>query len=91
MADAFKAQLKSGVIALLASFEGKVSVVVAVTDDLTARVSAVELVKLAAEQVGGKGGGGRADMAQAGGSDPAAMPKAIAAIEQALATKAKAA
>jgi alanyl-tRNA synthetase len=91
MADAFKQQVKSGVIALTSSFEGKVSVVVAVTEDLTSRISAVELVKLAAEQVGGKGGGGRADMAQAGGSDPSAMPKAIAAIEQALENNAKAA
>jgi alanyl-tRNA synthetase len=91
MADAFKAQLKSGVIALLASYEGKVSAVIAVTEDLTASVSAVDLVKVAAEHVGGKGGGGRPDMAQAGGTDVSAMPKAIAAIEQALATKAKAA
>ncbi len=91
MADAFKAQVKSGVIALLSSSEGKVSMVVAVTDDLTKQISAVDLVKVAAEQVGGKGGGGRADMAQAGGSDPAAMPQAIAAIEAALAGKAKAA
>ena len=85
MADAFKAQMKSGVIALASSFEGKVSVVVAVTEDLTGKISAVELVKVAAEQVGGKGGGGRPDMAQAGGSDAAAMPKAIGAIEKALA------
>jgi alanyl-tRNA synthetase len=88
MADAFKAQVKSGVVALVASFEGKVSVVVAVTDDLTKQVSAVDLVKTAAEAVGGKGGGGRPDMAQAGGADTAAMPKAIAAIEQALKAKA---
>ncbi len=91
MADAFKAQVKSGVIALVASFEGKVSVVVAVTEDLIQRISAVDLVKLAAEQVGGKGGGGRPDMAQAGGTDVSAMPKAIAAIEQALAGTAQAA
>jgi alanyl-tRNA synthetase len=85
MADAFKTQVKSGVVALASSFEGKVSLVVAVTDDLTARLSAVDLVKAGAEQVGGKGGGGRADMAQAGGADATAMPRAIAAIEQALA------
>lgn len=91
MADAFKQQVKSGVIALASSFEGKVSIVVAVTEDLAGKVSAVELVKVAAEQVGGKGGGGRPDMAQAGGSDPAAMPKAIAAIEAALSGSAKAA
>ncbi len=91
MADAFKAQVKSGVIALVSSFEGKVSIVIAVTQDLTKTVSAVDLVKVATEAVGGKGGGGRPDMAQAGGSDVTAMPKAIAAIEQALGDKAKAA
>ena len=83
MADAFKAQMKSGVVALASSFEDKVSIVVAVTDDLTKRVSAVDLVKAGAA-VGGKGGGGRPDMAQAGGADVSAMPKAIAAIEKAL-------
>ncbi len=91
MADAFKAQVKSGVVALASGFEGKVSLVVAVTEDLTSRVSAVDLVKLAAEQVGGKGGGGRPDMAQAGGADVSALPKAIAAIEAALQGKDKAA
>jgi alanyl-tRNA synthetase len=82
MADAFKAQVKSGVIALAASYEGKVSIVVAVTDDLTARISAVDLVKLGAEAVGGKGGGGRPDMAQAGGADVTALPQAISAMEK---------
>ena len=88
MADAFKAQVKSGVIALASGFEGKVSIVVAVTEDLTGTISAVDLVKRAAEAVGGKGGGGRPDMAQAGGSDVSAMPQAIAAIEKALQAKA---
>lgn len=85
MADDFKAQIKSGVIALAASFEGKVSLVVAVTEDLTGRVSAVDLVKIGAEKVGGKGGGGRKDMAQAGGADVSAMPEALKAIEELLA------
>lgn len=85
MADAFKAQIKSGVIALTSSFEGKVSLVVAVTPDMTKRISAVDLVKVGAEALGGKGGGGRADMAQAGGTDVDAMPKAIEAIEKTLA------
>ncbi len=84
MADEFKAKIKSGVVALASSFEGKVSLVVAVTPDLTSRVSAVDLVKVGADQLGGKGGGGRPDMAQAGGTDVAAMPKAIEAIEKAL-------
>jgi alanyl-tRNA synthetase len=91
MADAFKAQVKSGVVALVSSFEGKVSLVVAVTEDLTKKLSAVELVKLGAEAIGGKGGGGRADMAQAGGSDVAKMPDAISAIEQGLKSNAEAA
>jgi alanyl-tRNA synthetase len=85
MADAFKTQIKSGVIALAASYEGKVSLVVAVTDDLTKRISAIDLVKIGAEALRGKGGGGRPDMAQAGGTDAAAMPQAIGAIEKALA------
>ncbi len=84
MADAFKAQMKSGVVALAASFEGKVSLVVAVTEDLTGRFSAVDLVKRGAEKVGGKSGGGRPDMAQAGGTDETAMPESIAAIEAGL-------
>lgn len=84
MADAFKTQVKSGVIALASSFEGKVSLVVAVTEDLTKRVSAVDLVKAGAAKLGGKGGGGRPDMAQAGGTDAAAMPDAIKAIEEML-------
>lgn len=88
MADAFKAQVKSGVVALVASNDDKVSVVIAVTEDLTARISAVDLVRVAAEAVAGKGGGGRPDMAQAGGSDVTAMPKAIAAVEAALAERA---
>ncbi|MDD3370434.1 MAG: alanine--tRNA ligase [Alphaproteobacteria bacterium] len=84
MADEFKTKLESGVIALCSSFEGKVSVVVAVTPDLTKKINAVDLVKIAAVCVGGKGGGGRPDMAQAGGSNAAGMPKAIEAIEKAL-------
>ena len=87
MADAFKTQMKSGVVALVAASEGKVSLVVGVTDDLTGRVSAVDLVRVGAEAVGGKGGGGRPDMAQAGGANDQAMPQAIEAIEQLLAGK----
>jgi alanyl-tRNA synthetase len=90
MADAFKSQIQSGVVALVADFEGKVSVVVAVTNDLTGAISAVDLVKVAAAQVGGTGGGGRADMAQAGGSNAVAMPQAITAIERALENRARA-
>ncbi|MGE4352158.1 MAG: alanine--tRNA ligase [Bdellovibrionales bacterium] len=85
MADAFKAQVKSGVVVLVASNEGKVSIVVGVTDDLTNRISAVDLVKLGAEALGGKGGGGRPNMAQAGGDNENAMPEAVAVVEKALA------
>jgi len=58
------------VVALIGVCDGKVSLVVGVTDDLTARINAVELVQAGAAVVGGKGGGGRAAMAQAGGNDP---------------------
>jgi alanyl-tRNA synthetase len=85
MADALKGQIGSGVVALIATSDGKGSVVVGVSDDLTAKVSAVDLVKAASAAMGGKGGGGRPDMAQAGGPDAAAAPAALAAIEAALA------
>jgi alanyl-tRNA synthetase len=85
MADEMKKQVGSGVIALIAVNEGKASLVVAVTEDLTGRFSAVDLVKAGAAAVGGKGGGGRPDMAQAGGPDGANANDAIAAIEQAMA------
>ncbi len=82
MADDFKTQIGSGVVALIASSEGKVSIVVAVTDDLTAKISAVDLVRAGAEALGGKGGGGRPDMAQAGGTNAAAANDAVAVIEK---------
>ncbi|RJF83836.1 alanine--tRNA ligase [Azospirillum cavernae] len=87
MADALKAQIGSGVVVLIAGNEGKASIVIGVTDDLTSGLSAVDLVRVAAEALGGKGGGGRPDMAQAGGPDVALAPAAIAAIEQAITAK----
>ncbi|MBW8708638.1 MAG: alanine--tRNA ligase, partial [Alphaproteobacteria bacterium] len=69
LADGAKSQVGSGVVAFVTAAEGKVSIVAGVTDDLTSRISAVELVRVAAEALGGKGGGGRPDMAQAGGPD----------------------
>jgi alanyl-tRNA synthetase len=84
MADALKAKLGSGVVALVGVFEGKVSLVVGVTDDLTSKVNAVDLARTGAEALGGKGGGGRPDMAQAGGTDPAKTAQAMEAIESAL-------
>jgi alanyl-tRNA synthetase len=85
MADDLKSKLGSGIVALIATNEGKASIVVGVTDDLTSRVSAVELVRVGAEAMGGKGGGGRPDMAQAGGPNADAANDAVTAIEKALA------
>lgn len=85
MADDLKAKIGSGVIALIATSEGKASLVVAVTDDLTGKINAVDLVKVGAEAMGGKGGGGRPDMAQAGGTNASAANDAVIAIEKALA------
>ncbi len=86
MADDLKKKLGSGVIALVATNEGKASLVVAVTDDLTGKISAVELVKAGAQALGGSGGGGRPDMAQAGGPNADAANDAVSAIEKALAS-----
>jgi alanyl-tRNA synthetase len=85
MADSLKNQIGSGVVALVATNDGKASIVVGVTDDLTARISAVDLVRAGSAALGGKGGGGRPDMAQAGGPDAAAANDGVAAIESALA------
>ena len=84
LADELKEQVGSGVVALVSVTGGKVSLVVGVTDDLTDRIDAVELVRAGAAAVGGKGGGGRPDMAQAGGPDGARGAEALAAIETAL-------
>ncbi len=88
LADDLKKEIGSGVVALVASAEGKASIVVGVTEDLVKRFSAVDLVRVGSEAVGGKGGGGRPDMAQAGGPDGGRINDALAAIEKALATKA---
>ena len=82
--DGLKQQIGTGFVAVVSSSEGKASLVVGVTADLTDRVSAVDLVRVGSEALGGKGGGGRPDMAQAGGPDAAAGPAALAAIEAAL-------
>jgi alanyl-tRNA synthetase len=84
LADDAKAKLGSGVVAFVAVAEGKASLVVGVTDDLKNKINAVDLVKIGAEQLGGKGGGGRPDMAQAGGPDGAKANDALAAIEKRL-------
>ena len=86
LADGAKGSVGSGVVAIVGvAGDGKAGVVVAVTDDLTARFDAVGLVRAASEALGGKGGGGRRDMAQAGGPDGDKAEAAIAAIEAALA------
>jgi alanyl-tRNA synthetase len=78
--DKLKDKLKSAVILLATASDGKVTLIAGVTPDLTARFKAGELVNFVAAQVGGKGGG-RADMAQAGGTNAAALPAALASIK----------
>jgi alanyl-tRNA synthetase len=90
LADGAKSQIGSGVVAFVATADGKASIVAGVTDDLTARISAVDLVRVAAEALGGKGGGGRPDMAQAGGPDGGNAQAALTAIEKRLAVLAPA-
>lgn len=77
--DAHKAQIGSGAVLLIAEADGKVAVAAGVTDDKTATVSAVDLVKAAVAEMGGKGGGGRSDMAQGGAKDASNAQAAIAA------------
>jgi alanyl-tRNA synthetase len=85
LADAIGKQLGSGVVALVSSADGKASIVVGVSPDLTGRFNAVELVRAASAAVGGKGGGGRPDMAQAGGPDGSRAEEALAAVRGAMA------
>jgi alanyl-tRNA synthetase len=85
IAEAIGQQIGEGVVALVSTAEGKASIVVAVSAGLTGRISAVDLVRAASAAVGGKGGGGRPDMAQAGGPDAAKAEDALAAVRAALA------
>jgi alanyl-tRNA synthetase len=86
LADQAKKQVGSGVVAIVTTTEdGKAGIVVGVTDDLISRFSAVDLVRKGAEALGGKGGGGRPDMAQAGGPDGAKAGAALEAIAAAIA------
>jgi alanyl-tRNA synthetase len=85
LADEAKKQVGSGVVAIVGVAEdGKAGVVVGVTEDMTARFDAVALVRAASEALGGKGGGGRRDMAQAGGPDGAKADAALVAVEAGL-------
>jgi alanyl-tRNA synthetase len=79
--DAQKERLGTGAILLIADTGGKAAVAAGVTADLTERLSAVDMVRAAVAELGGKGGGGRSDMAQGGGPDPARADAAIAAVE----------
>ncbi|HZB36732.1 MAG TPA: alanine--tRNA ligase [Beijerinckiaceae bacterium] len=86
LADEGKKRLGSGVVAIVGvANDGKAGIVVGVTDDLTPKLDAVSLVRAGAEKLGGKGGGGRRDMAQAGGPDGDQADAALAAVEAALA------
>jgi alanyl-tRNA synthetase len=85
LADEGKKQVGSGIVAIVGvTGDGKAGIVVGVTNDLVARYSAVDLVRKGAEALGGKGGGGRPDMAQAGGPDGSKADAALAAIAAAL-------
>ncbi len=85
MVDKLRKQQGSGVVVLVATNDGKASIIVGVSEDLTDKLNAVELVKIGAAALGGSGGGGRPDMAQAGGPDAAAANDAVGAIEKGLA------
>ena len=85
LAEAIGKQVGSGVVALVSTAEGKASIVVGVSPDLADRLNAVDLVRRASAAVGGKGGGGRPDLAQAGGPDGVRADEALAAVRAALA------
>jgi alanyl-tRNA synthetase len=85
LVDQFNAKVDKGVVVIVASNDGKVGIVVGVTGSLTGDVSAVDLVRVGSAVLGGKGGGGRPDFAQAGGDDPSKAQDAIAVIKATLA------
>jgi alanyl-tRNA synthetase len=85
--DDLKKTLTSGIVVVTTTYDGKVSLVIGVTNDLTTNISAVDLVKVAALAVDGQGGGGRPDMAQAGGTNPNGVGKVQEAIAEFLQKK----
>ena len=91
LVDENKVRVGSGVVALIAINDGRASVAVGVTDDLSGTINAVDLVKTAVAALGGQGGGGRPDMAQGGGPEGAQAPAAMAAIRSAIEERAAAA
>lgn len=84
LVDAGKKSIKSGIVVIVGTQDGKAGISVGVTDDLTEKFSAVDLVRIGSEALGGKGGGGRPDMAQAGGPDAGKATEAVDRIRQAL-------
>ncbi|MFN3726952.1 MAG: alanine--tRNA ligase [Allosphingosinicella sp.] len=88
LVDEAKARVGSGVVALVAVADGRASVAAGVTDDLTSRFNAVELVRAAVSALGGQGGGGRPDMAQGGGPDGSKGEEALAAVRETIAKEA---
>ena len=87
LADELKQRIGSGIVAVVSRADGKAAIVVGVTPDLAGRFDAVELVRFGAGALGGKGGGGRADLAQAGGPDAGHAEAALAAVERAVVAK----
>ena len=87
LATALKDRLGSGVVGIVDVVDGKVAIVAAVTDDLKDRINAVDLVRVAAPVVGGKGGGGRPVLAQAGGPDTSKVPDAVETIREKIAAQ----
>ena len=85
MVDGIKQQIGSGIVILVATDNGKAAIVTGVTDDLTERFNAIDLVRAGVEVLGGKGGGGRADMAQGGGPDASMAAEALRNIEEVIA------
>ncbi|MFQ6552141.1 alanine--tRNA ligase [Aestuariibius insulae] len=88
LVDEYKAQIGSGAVLLIADSGGKAAVAAGVTSDLTGQLSAVDLVRAAVAELGGKGGGGRPDLAQGGGKDVSRSAEAIAAAERIVAGEA---
>jgi alanyl-tRNA synthetase len=86
LVDDAKKRVGSGVVALVAVNDGRGTVAVGVTDDLTAQRNAVDLVRKAVAELGGQGGGGRPDMAQGGGPDGGKAAAAVQAVREALET-----
>ena len=84
LVDAGKKSMKTGIVVIVGKADGKAGISVGVTDDLTDRFSAVDLVRIGSQALGGKGGGGRPDMAQAGGPEPGKADEAVARIREAL-------